>query len=37
MRYNTAMARLRELLAGAAAGASLSDVVERVFIKAELD
>jgi hypothetical protein len=31
MPYGTAMARLRKLLAGAAAGAPVSDVVRRVF------
>ena len=31
MRYGTALAKLRQLLAGAAAGAPVSDVVARVF------
>ena len=31
MSYNTALAKLRKLLAGAAAGSSVSDVVHRVF------
>ena len=31
MPYGAAMARLRKLLAGVAAGASVSDVVQRVF------
>jgi hypothetical protein len=33
MRYSTALARLRQLLAGAAAGAPVSDVVQQVFDK----
>ena len=31
MRYNTALSKLRKLLAGAAAGAPVSDVLQRVF------